>query len=360
MAPIVAPVEDTATLDAAIHEKESALREGDALRSQVTSLKTQISKLEIQGANRQFAVETVPVVSGQNPGSQKFYAELTKNYMLQQESIKKLKVDLARLESEKASASRESGENEDLRKSYDEALDRIQTLESENQKLAAGSKGLESMLAQVNAEKARLSKEVEESRDLQGQIAKLEADREASEKDYRQSQDEVEEFESQKALFKQEIVRLGAENQTLRKSSEDVSQKTEALRSRVQNAENELQKTNANNRALQELIEKLKSEAVELRDQKTAADRTIHELTLQLEDRTAKSKETESSLRNALAKAEESARQAADAREELAAQNETLKEKLNSNAADIQNLKENFDTMLEPLLSSFDDRKKVV
>ena len=386
IAPLPAPVQDTAALDTALQEKESALREADTLRSQVASLKTQISKLEIQGANRQFAVEVAPVNPGQNPASQKFYADLSKNYMLQQESIKKLKAEVTRLESEKTSDSEEQNsnlrsENETLQKRYDEALSRIQALESENvlakegldratqernafQKTAeekkANLKSLEAVLAQVNAEKSRISQELEQSGELQAQVAKLESDKEGLEKDYRQALDEIQEFDSQKALFKEEIVKLGSENQALRKNSDEISLKTDALKSRAQNAENELQKTNANNRALQELIDKLKAEAGELRDQKAAADRTIQELNARIENQTAKAKETETGLRNNLAKAEESARQAGEAREDLAAQNEALKEKLNSNAADIQNLKENFDTMLEPLLSSFDDRKKVV
>ncbi|GEM_PF-3866479 len=325
-----APVEDTALLDDARQEKESALQEAAALRSQVAVLKTQISKLEVQGANRQFAVEVAPENPVQNPASQKFYADLTKNYMLQQGSIRKLKEDLARLESEKSAASQEQllnarSENEGLQKSYNEAMDRIQVLESETQKLSASSKGLEAMLAQVNAEKARLSDEIEKSRGLEGQVAKL-----------------------------------NSENQARRNEYDTVLRHADDLKSRAQNSENELQKTNANNHALQELIEKLKTEARELRDQKTAADRTIQELNVRFDDQTAKSKETESGLKSSLMQAEESARQAGEAREDLAAQNQALKEKLDSNAADIQNLKENFDTMLEPLLSSFDDRKKVV
>lgn len=326
-ADLPAPIQNTAAFEAALRDKEAAFRESEALRSQVASLETQISKLQVQGANQQFAVEVRPDSPAQNPASQKFYADLTKNYMLQQGSIKKLKAELARAESEKSEISREQflqiqTENESLQRSYDQAIGRVQVLEAETQELAANSKELEKLLAQVSAEKARLTESFERAKGFEGRVAGLESEKEALEKDLRQALGEIQEFES-----------------------------------RTQRAESELQKTNANNRALQELIEKIKAETNQLRDQKAVSDQALQDLNLRLQDQSARSKELEASLRSTLAQAEESARKSEEIREDLAAQNDALKEKLRSNAADVQNLKENFETMLEPLISSFEDRK---
>lgn len=287
------------------HERDEAYQRIEELKSgqgEIPAVPVQESmalETSLQGANQQFAVEMRPEMPAQNPASQKFYADLTKNYMLQQGSIKKLKTELARLETEKTAASQEellkaSAENEILQKSYDEAISRVRVLESEAQ-------GLESQVA-----------------------------------------------------------RLGSENQEIRKSYNEEAFETEGLKSRVQNSETELQKTNANNRSLQELIEKIKAEAQTSREQKAAADQTIQNLNARFQDQAARSKELESGLQGALTQVQEEAKRSEEAREDFAAQNETLREKLNSNAADIQNLKENFETMLEPLLSSFEDRKKVV
>lgn len=345
VAELPAPVQDTAALEMALRQKEEALRESETLRSQITTLKTQISRLEVQGANQQYAVEVRPETPSQNPASQKFYADLSKNYMLQQASIKKLKEELA---------------------GYEEALSRIQALETEAadskraaEVIAAGSREFEAALARVNAENERLAADLESSRGLQNRITGLEGEKETIEKDYRQALKEIKEFDSEKNLLKQEITRLSKENQSLRKDYDEAVLEIEALNPRVRNAEDELQKTNANNRALQELIEKIKAEMSQLRDQKTAVDQAVQNLNLRLQDQTERSKELESGLRNALAQAEESTRRAEEVREDLTAQNDALKEKLNSNAADVKNLKENFETMLEPLVSSFDDRKKV-
>ncbi len=241
-----------------LEEKQSALREAEAARSReqealsrVESLKLLVNKLENDETSRTDA-QARPEDTEQPESSREFYAQLTKNYTLQQEKIKQMKAELAQLRSEA----------EDLR-----------------------SKG--------------------------------------------QS--------------------LAVQNEQLRNSA-----------GLLKNAQDELQKANANNHSLQELMEKIRIEDRALQDQKAGLNLENKNLNARVQQETEKTKALEAKLNDALAQVEEARKETERVDREHVAEIEDLRTKLKSNASDIQNLKENLATMLEPIVSSFDKRQKVV
>ncbi len=83
-------------------------------------------------------------------------------------------------------------------------------------------------------------------------------------------------------------------------------------------------------------------------------------LNARVQQETEKTKALEAKLNDALAQVEEARKETERVDREHVAEIEDLRTKLKSNASDIQNLKENLATMLEPIVSSFDKRQKVV
>lgn len=257
------PIQDTAALEAAMQEKEAALRQSEDLRSQVTALKTQINKLEIQGAHQQFAVEVRPETPAQNPASQKFYADLSKNYMLQQQTIKNLRIEAARIQ-------KENRENLDLK--------------------------------------------------LQAEGA-------------------AQEFKNQAA----ELEPLRQEAERSAKQSTEAKLKLDSLEAKHSGLETSYEKVTAENKQIWTENQKLAS------DNKNLSGRIQVEI--------ERSRENESRLKDVLADLAEARKEAEETNQALKNQIDSLKTRLKANASDVQNLKENFSTLLEPLVSSFDERK---
>lgn len=335
-APAAVPAEpDTAALDAA--------------NAQIETLKDKIQSLEENQRKNQFAVETQPLPGG-SPASQKFYADLSRNFMKQQETIKNLKSEVARLEAEQGQYQAQREENANSAGQIQDLESQAARAEERLGKANAEIARLENLLNQIQADNTRLKERAEKAGEWESKAAQLQADRDNFQKDYDQAVSEVEDLESQKAAFQDQVRKLESEIAPLNQDRE------RSLRQAAE-AKLRLEDLTAKHTALEATVEKVTAENRQVWGENQKLNAQNKELSSQLQTEAEKSRQYEGRLKESLAELAQARQEADETNKAQQSQIESLQTRLKANAADVQNLKENFNTLLEPLVSSFDERQ---
>ncbi|GEM_PF-6464333 len=327
--------DQSAKLRAAETERDLSRKELEALRSQGEQLKTQI-------AAAQAIVREAEELRVSADSSEKAREDLLRQ-------VQALKFQLEKTQAKNAQA--RQTEQELVREQAAHAAAQSRAAEFEKNLLAAEGKMRNALAAKEEA--------AQQLGALRAAVSAAESRSAALEEEIRKAGEIRRLSKEEKAEFTRQVQELAIENDALRARSEklplvenELAETRKYLSSVIQGLEQSNQTLSAENAALRSQ----KTEALErsrsIEASRRAAEQRAHDLDAELSLAKAELQKVQW-LEEELARAQAVNKDL----EGVGQENEELRRKLRSNAADLKNMKENLQALMEPLVEDFEDRK---